>query len=217
MTKRLEKVNTEDSGAYHFHDDGAPEHHSYNLPKIKSFIPEGKHKIMDAGCGCGQVSNWLAELGHEAWGCDPSQSGIELARKSYPNADFFVADLMDGSPVKDENDRFDGIVSVEVMEHLYDPERVLKNLYSAIKPGGWIILTTPYHGYLKNLTLSLVGGWDEHFMVNSPGGHIKFFSHRTMTDMLTDTGFTDVAIKGAGRLPLLQCSMVVFARKPFLN
>jgi len=213
MTKRLEKVKTEDSGAYHFHDDGAPGHHSYNLPKIKSLIPEGSHRIMDAGCGCGQVTSWLAAQGHEAWGCDPSQSGIELAQKSYPNANFFVADLMEGSPLKEDEEAFDGIVSVEVMEHLYDPERVLKNLHAAIKPSGWIILTTPYHGYLKNLSLSLVGGWDEHFMVNSPGGHIKFFSNRTMKNMLTDVGFTDITIKGAGRLPLLQCSMVVFARK----
>ena len=213
MAQVLEKVPTEDSGAYEFQDIGSPGHHSYNLPAIQSMMPAGTHKIMDAGCGAGQVSGWLAKSGHDVWGCDPSNSGVDLAKRNFPDAKFFVSDLMEGPPKVIPVGGYDGIVSVEVVEHLFDPERLLKNLHSAIKADGWIILTTPYHGYLKNLALSLTNGWDEHFMVNSPGGHIKFFSPATLKNMLEDVGFTDIRVKGAGRAPLLWKSMVLFARK----
>lgn len=213
MVSLVDSVIIEDSGAYKFADVGSPGHHKYNLPKIQSFIPKGLHTIMDAGCGAGQVSNWLAGLGHNVWGCDYSESGVALAKEAFPRANFFVGDLMEGATVPDGMDTFDGIVSVEVVEHLFDPEKALTNINASLKPGGFLILTTPYHGYVKNMVLSLTNKWDDHFMVDSPGGHIKFFSPRTIKIMLEETGFTDIQVKGAGRGPLLWCSMVVFARK----
>ena len=213
MLKLTSKVPVEMSGAYEFQDIGTPLHHAYNLPAIQSLLPAEEQKIMDAGCGAGQVSGWLAGLGHEVWGCDPSKSGVELARKNFPKAQFFTSDLMEGPPKVIPIGGYDGIVNVEVVEHLFDPEKLLKNLHSALKPDGWVILTTPYHGYLKNLTLSLTNSWDKHFMVDSPGGHIKFFSPATLQNMMEDVGFSDIQIKGAGRAPMLWKSMVVFARK----
>jgi len=213
MSQVLTKAPVEESGAYKFQDVGSPLHHAYNLPAIQSLLPDGKQTILDAGCGAGQVSGWLAKLGHDVWGCDPSNSGVELAKHHFPKADFFVSDLMEGPPTVIPMGGYDGIVNVEVIEHLFDPEKLLSNLHSALRPDGWIILTTPYHGYLKNLTLSLTNGWDKHFMVNSPGGHIKFFSPATLRNMLEDVGFSDIKIIGAGRAPLLWKSMVIFARK----
>lgn len=213
MLQLATKVPVEESGAYKFQDLGIPLHYAYNLPAIKSLLPAGVHKIMDAGCGAGQVSGWLSELGHDVWGCDPSKSGVEIAQNNFPKAKFFVSDLMEGPPKVVPLGGYDGIVNVEVIEHLFDPEKLLKNLHSALKPNGWIILTTPYHGYLKNLTLSLTNSWDKHFMVDSPGAHIKFFSPATLRSMMEDVGFDDIKIIGAGRAPLLWKSMVVFARK----
>ena len=63
-------------------------------------------------------------------------------------------------------------------------EKFLKNLFASIKPGGFLILTTPYHGYLKNMTLSVINQWDAYLMVGSVGGHIKFFSPKTLKIML---------------------------------
>ena len=209
----LKKVDVEETGAYAFSDVNHAEHHKYNLPAIASVIPEGQHKILDAGCGSGSVSNWLAGLGHEVWGCDPSASGVKAAKSNFPAPVYFTGDLIAGPPKIIPIGGYDGIVSVEVIEHLFDPEKFLSNLNSALAPGGFIILTTPYHGYLKNLAISLINKWDGHFMVNSVGGHIKFFSPKTLHAMLERTGYEPVKTIGAGRAPLLWCSSVTLARK----
>jgi hypothetical protein len=72
---------------------------------------------------------------------------------------------------------------------------------------------TPYHGYLKNLALSVFDKWDFHHTPLWHGGHIKFWSKRTLTQLLTDSGFDVVEFHGVGRLPYLWKSMVLVATK----
>lgn len=211
----LEKVSVEDSGAYQFEDIKPSIHHGYNLPTIEKMLPDdGPLNLLDAGCGNGYVANWLAQKGHNVWGSDYSQSGVDLATQNFPDLTFFQADLIAAPPKIVPVGGYDGIISLEVIEHLFDPEAFLENLWSAIKPGGFLILTTPYHGYVKNLVLSLVNQWDGHFMVSSVGGHIKFFSPKTLKTMLESKNYVHEQTKGSGRGPLLWCSMVAMARKP---
>jgi 2-polyprenyl-6-hydroxyphenyl methylase/3-demethylubiquinone-9 3-methyltransferase len=74
-------------------------------------------------------------------------------------------------------------------------------------------MSTPYHGYLKNLAISLVNGWDRHFEVHRDGGHIKFFSKRTLGRMAEEVGFGRQKFYGVGRLPWLWKSMILVAMK----
>ena len=76
------------------------------------------------------------------------------------------------------------------------------------------IISTPYHGYLKNLMLALSGRLDAHFTALWDGGHIKFWSERTMRILLEGAGFEKIVFRGAGRIPLLAKSMIVTAMKP---
>jgi len=105
----------------------------------------------------------------------------------------------------------DVITAIEVIEHLFDPERFLVNAAKMLRPGGRLLLSTPYHGYLKNLAISLGNGWDKHFGVHQPGGHIKFFSPATLERMLLKTGFTGLKFTFVGRYPLLWKSMICVA------
>jgi hypothetical protein len=73
-------------------------------------------------------------------------------------------------------------------------------------------VSTPYHGYLKNLLIALLGRYDQHHTVLWDGGHIKFFSRKTLESMLTEHGFIMEQFCGIGRVPLLWKSMVVLAR-----
>jgi hypothetical protein len=77
--------------------------------------------------------------------------------------------------------------------------------------GGAIIISTPYHGYLKNLALSVFNHWDKHHTPLWDGGHIKFWSKRTLTVLLEEQGFKVEKIIGVGRLPYLWKSMVLMA------
>lgn len=186
--------------------------HAYILPSIIRLLPRGKLlTILDAGCGNGFVAGKLAELGHNVVGIDLAEDGIAIARDTYPNLRFEVCSVYDD--LKSVVNNVDFVVSSEVIEHLFYPRIFLSNLHNVIRPGGYIILTTPYHGYLKNLLISLLGIWDKHHTVDWEGGHIKFFSENSLSRMLQAAGFVDITFSNAGRIPLVWKSMVCRAKK----
>jgi len=188
------------------------ESHNYIFPKIQELLPnEKKLRILDAGCGNGYMAAELAKLGHEVTGMDIAEDGISIAQRHYPDVQFYVRSIYDN--LEEITQDIDVVVSTEVIEHLYDPQRFLKRAFVIIKPGGWIILTTPYHGYLKNLALSIFNKWDKHHTVDWEGGHIKFFSERTLSKMLESVGFSEITFNNAGRIKWLWKSMVSRAQK----
>ena len=107
----------------------------------------------------------------------------------------------------------DLLLSTEVIEHVYDPRGFLANAYRMMSPGGYIVVTTPYHGYLKNLVMAVTGRMDKHFTVLWDNGHIKFWSEKTLRQVMTEAGFMDLKFYGSGRLPWLWKSMVMVGRK----
>lgn len=84
----------------------------------------------------------------------------------------------------------------------------------ALKQGGRFICSTPYHGYLKNLALSLLGKWDAHANPLWDGGHIKLWSRHTLTKLLVETGFQNIQFRSAGRVPWLWMTMVMAGNRP---
>jgi 2-polyprenyl-6-hydroxyphenyl methylase/3-demethylubiquinone-9 3-methyltransferase len=78
---------------------------------------------------------------------------------------------------------------------------------------GVAIITTPYHGYCKNLALAITGKMDKHFSPLWDHGHIKFWSVKTFTELLSQAGFRKINIRRVGRIPQLAKSMIAVARK----
>jgi 2-polyprenyl-6-hydroxyphenyl methylase/3-demethylubiquinone-9 3-methyltransferase len=94
---------------------------------------------------------------------------------------------------------------------------LIRNAFRLLKPSGHFIVSTPYHGWLKNVALALSGKMDNHFTALWDGGHIKFWSRETLSELLTEKGFTDLRFVGAGRVPYIWKSMILTARKPAGN
>lgn len=187
--------------------------HSYLLSSVLRALPPPPSTILDVGCGNGFLAGQLARRGYRLTGVDWSPDGIALANKTHPNARFLVASAYDDLHAV-TGETFDVVLSTEVIEHLYEPRRLLTNARSAVRPGGLVILTTPYHGYLKNVAMALTGRLDAHFTVEWDGGHIKFFSVRTLSSMARSAGLELVRFLYAGRIPWLWKSMILVARRP---
>jgi len=185
--------------------------HGYTWPAIRVLLPQEKLRVLDVGCGTGVIASRLASLGHDVVGVDVAEDGIRLARSAYPGIRFEIASAYDD--LREIAGAVDVVISSEVIEHLYSPQRYLENIHSVLVPGGAVIITTPYHGYLKNLALSVFNKWDDHHTVDWEGGHIKFFSPRTLTRMLSTAGYRDFRFRNAGRVRWLWKSMVCRARK----
>jgi 2-polyprenyl-6-hydroxyphenyl methylase/3-demethylubiquinone-9 3-methyltransferase len=188
----------------------------YLMAPIERFLPPFSpgFRALDLGCGDGFWAGILSSRGARVIGVDPSEQGVAVAREKCPAARFermeATADLL---PNLGESP-FDLVLSTEVVEHVYLPRVWAAACMKALKPGGRLICSTPYHGYLKNLALSLTNHWDRHASPLWDGGHIKLWSRRTLSTLLDEAGFVNIRFAGAGRIPFLWKSMVLCADRP---
>lgn len=169
-------------------------------------------KILDLGCGNGSITKFLTDAGWDVLGCDPDARGIEIACKRVPAARFQVCGVYD-DPNMLGQDEFDVIVASEVVEHLFFPRKLISFAKSRLAPSGYLVLTTPYHGYLKNLAISLMNKWDDHHGALDDGGHIKFWSPRMLEQLLNEFDFEIIGLHGAGRVRYLWKSMIVVSKQ----
>lgn len=202
--------------------DNIPDYHyrdgtfwsDYLWPPVKEAVERQifkERRAFDLGCGNGSVSKRLYDLGFQIVGVDPSESGIRVASASYPQLKFYKGDAY--SDLAASYGQFPLVVSLEVVEHCYDPRRFARTVYTLVEDGGIAIVSTPYHGYLKNLALAIAGKWNGHLDPLWDGGHIKFFSITAFRTLLSEAGFKDIRFVRVGRIPALAKSMIAVARK----
>ena len=187
---------------------------SYVWPILRRLLEMERQtdkRAFEIGCGNGTTANLLTQLGYAVTGVDPSKSGVEVARAAFPRVTIRIGSVYDDLP--GIYGRFPLVVSLEVVEHLFAPRVLAQTMYDMLEPGGLGVLSTPYHGYLKNLALSVTGKWDRHLQPLQEGGHIKFFSIATLTQLLKEAQFNDVSICRVGRVPPLAKSMIAVLRK----
>jgi 2-polyprenyl-6-hydroxyphenyl methylase/3-demethylubiquinone-9 3-methyltransferase len=82
-----------------------------------------------------------------------------------------------------------------------------------VADGGVAVVSTPYHGYWKNLVLALAGQTDKHYTALWDHGHIKFWSMDTLGQLLREAGFKSIEFRRVGRIPTLAKSMIAIARR----
>jgi 2-polyprenyl-3-methyl-5-hydroxy-6-metoxy-1,4-benzoquinol methylase len=192
-----------------------PESCGYIAPRILELLKQLRVKrVLDLGAGNGSLCSQLSSSGFEPVGVEYDEGGVEVAKRSYPSIPFYRFGVQDDpAQLMAEERHFDAVVSTEVIEHLFSPHLLPRYAAKTLQDGGYLIITTPYHGYLKNLALSLANAWDKHHTPLWHGGHIKFWSRQTLTQLLADNGFKVVSFGGVGRLPYLWKSMVLVAQK----
>jgi SAM-dependent methyltransferase len=105
------------------------------LPLLESLAPG---RALDAACGTGRVSGYLADAGHEVLGVDVTPEMLELARAKVPQARFVVGRL-EALPVDEAS--FDLVVCCLALDHCTDVGPPIAELARAARPGGRVILT----------------------------------------------------------------------------
>ena len=200
---------------YGYNDSKHTHAHAYILDKLVNMLDKRNNQtILDLGCGNGSLATALLQQGFNVYGTDASEKGIAIANQINPGR-FAIQDLSsDDLPSELAEISFDTIISTEVIEHLYDPRKFIDFAKRTLlkNGGGDLILSTPYHGYLKNLALALTGKMDSHFGPLWDGGHIKFWSKKTLSLLLEEKGFEVTDFAGCGRMPYLWMSMLVKGR-----
>ena len=149
--------------------------------------------------------------GWEVSGVDPSAEGVKFARQKDPEIDLHTGSAYDDLQAR--FGRFPLVYSLEVVEHVYAPRDYAKTLLSLMQDDGVAIVSTPYHGYWKNLVMSLTGKMDAHFTALWDHGHIKFWSVKTLTQLFEEVGLEVTRVHRVGRIPVLAKSMVLVLKR----
>ncbi|MBU1346347.1 MAG: class I SAM-dependent methyltransferase [Alphaproteobacteria bacterium] len=203
----------EDTNYGHEHDPAVSD--GYLLPKLISILGRrapSERTAFDLGAGTGGAAGGLGALNYTIVGVEPSPEGVAIANQRFPAARIEVGSGYDDLAAR--YGRFPVVYSLEVIEHVYSPRQFVKTAHDLLEPGGLLVLSTPYHGYWKNLAMALTGKLDRHFTALWDHGHIKFWSLKTLTSLLDEAGFTDIQFEFTGRPMPFAKSMFAIARKP---
>jgi SAM-dependent methyltransferase len=165
-------------------------------------------RVLDASCAGGSFVRFFRELGLEVVGTDISLNAILRARRDNPEVHFVTASAEEAMPFGD--DTFDVVWFGETIAHLFDGHTALSEFNRILKPNGQLILTTPYHGLIKNLSIAL-WGFHEHFYPDNY--RIRFYDRQGLDTSLKRAGFTPKLWTGVGRRwPLWKSFFVVAAK-----
>lgn len=176
--------------------------------KVESLGLEGG-RFLDVGCGDGWLVGQAQSRGFAAEGMDLSQAVVDLAKARYPASTFWRSGV-DDRPWPVAPASFDVVSSFEVVEHLLDPSALIAGMRAALKPGGHMAMTTPYHGLVKNVAIAVLG-FDRHFSVT--GDHIRFFSDAALKHLVEGHGFHVEELLHYGRAPFVWSGVMVWASR----
>jgi 2-polyprenyl-3-methyl-5-hydroxy-6-metoxy-1,4-benzoquinol methylase len=177
------------------------------LKRALSELPSSAF-LLDAGCGNGEFSLFLAQLGYKVVGIDISPVAVHHAKRIVPQGHLVVSAMEATLPFRDKI--FSAVWCTEVLEHIFDVHAALKEFNRILLHDGLLVLTTPYHGLIKNLLIA-VGGFERHY--NPYISHIRFYTKQSLGVCLKQTGFTPFLWQGVGRRWPVWMSHFVVARK----
>ncbi len=132
----------------------------YGEELFNLLAPQPGERILDLGCGTGQVTQQIAMAKAEVMGIDAAPAMIEKARQNYPHLEFAVADARDFQVEQP----FDAVFSNAVLHWILEPDAVIGCVYQALKPGGRFVAEFGGKGNIGAIASSLesvlsVMGW----------------------------------------------------------
>jgi ubiquinone/menaquinone biosynthesis C-methylase UbiE len=128
---------------------GATEHSERRLREyITSLVPTNVDTMLDVGCGSAWVAKTFLSKGKIVYSLDASSTNPAKALTRYPS-DMHFGVAADAFSLPFADNSFDCIIAAEIIEHVSEPEKFVHELHRVVKPGGMLIISTPYKEVLK--------------------------------------------------------------------
>lgn len=158
----------------------------------------GGGTLLDVGCGSGRLWPWVRDRFDRYVGVDAVRyDGFP------PEGEFHAADLDRGEvPLPDAS--ADVVAAVETVEHLENPRAFVRTLARLVRPGGWVIVTTPNQLSAASRLVLLTRGHHHAFGDTSYPAHITALLEVDLRRIAAECGLVDVTVEysGSGRVPL---------------
>jgi len=162
-----------------------PDKHSSHS-KILQLVGKNK-KVLDIGCSSGYLAEIMQKKGCKVTGIDNDREALKEAKKFCTRT--IYGDITKINLNKKLKDKFDVIVLGDIIEHVAEPEKLLSRIKTNIADNGYIIVST---GNIANIyaRLHLLFG---NFNYQEKGlfdkTHLRFFTHRTLKNLIVSSGY----------------------------
>lgn len=169
-------------------------------------IPRNTRFLLDVGCGCAYIAKHFINSGTRVVSLDVAQANAEKALKKYPS-DNHAAVVADVFALPFKENTFDCIVASEIIEHTVDPHAFVEALKRVLKPGGTLIISTPYK---EKIEYSLC----IHCNCKTPkNAHLHSFDKNNMRSLHSTSGLEVERITLVGNKLLLMSRMAILLDK----
>ncbi|GAB4269186.1 class I SAM-dependent methyltransferase [Deferrisoma sp.] len=172
-----------------------PERYFYPACRKAAPRPSGPgERLLDLGCGQGEMARFFRDLGYEVVGVDVAEANVEKLRSLGFEAR--RADLNQPLPFPDAF--ADGVSLLDVIEHVVKAEQLVAECWRVLRPGGWFLLSTPNHAFYKRRLRALAGRPPD-----EEGYHFRFFIRRKLRALVEREGFRIERRCSIGYYPLM--------------
>ncbi len=175
---------------------------SYHInprPDIFALIPPFTEKVLDVGCGAGELGRAIKENKgvKEVVGIELNEDAAKIASRYLEKV--FLQDI-NKFDLPYENKYFDCIICADILEHLIDPWHILNKIKKLLKDDGFIIVSIPNIRHIHTFLSLLRGDWDYVDRGIFDRTHLRFFTLKSITKSLTAAGYDVITFKRNYRL-----------------
>lgn len=154
--------------------------------EITPLLPSYSARVLEIGCGSGQTLRWLKESGRcgETVGLELFENAASIARQHVDRVVVGNAEQMVGDVFEEES--FDLVLCLDVLEHMVEPWAFVAKLERLIKPGGLLVASIPNVRHLTVLLpLIFAGRWGYESQGILDRTHLRFFTRNSALALLT--------------------------------
>jgi SAM-dependent methyltransferase len=154
-------------------------------PEVAALVPPECRRVLEVGCGSGELGQLLRRRGHQVTGIELVSEIAERARRRIDRV--VTADVeRDGFPFPPSS--FDAVVFADVLEHLIDPWRVLREAVAVLAGNGVVVASIPNVQNIDVLRRLLLGRWDYRERGILDIGHLRFFTLHSIRALFAQAG-----------------------------
>ncbi len=200
--------------------------------RVEAIVAEGGEgdRVLDIGCGNGQLLYQFKNAYNQLIGLEYSPHRLEQAKVNLEGLNFLGLQGSAENMSQIASDSIDRIISADTIEHIPDVYAACAEMFRVLTPGGYLVINTPNIAFIKKRALLLIGRFPSTSQPNEgigsdilfDGGHLHYFTYRSLRIVLEKAGFQMVKKMGYGKLgklhdiypPLLSGGVQWLAQKP---
>lgn len=177
-------------------DDRSRRYYTADRPEIAALIPADCRRVLDIGCGCGNLGAMLRARGHYVAGLELSPTMAAEARR---RIDEVVCGDVETHSLPWDECSFDAVVCADVLEHVLDPWMATRRLSALLRPGGLLVVSVPNVQNHRVIAGLLRGRFEYASSGLLDRGHLRFFTASSLGRLFDAAGFDLVSRSGLWR------------------